>query len=482
MRTASRKRRAPARSVRRSSEIMPPKPSHLALRERVLRMRSQAGVVHARDLRLLLEPVRQRERAARSAAPCAAPASSRRAARGSCRTGPAIAPTAFCRKPSRSRSASWRGSLPTTATPPITSEWPFRYLVVECTTMSKPSSSGRCTHGLAKVLSATRDDAARAADLGDRAQVGQPQQRVGRRLDPDQLACRAAAPPRRPRGSVRSTKLKRWPALRLRTALEQAEGAAVDVVARDDVRAGVEQLEHGRDRGQAGGEREGLRAAFEVGDAALERPARRVVRAAVVEALVHARALLHVGRGRVDRRHDRAGRSGRATGRRGSRGWRSRASSAVVAWVCAHVKRSPQVVQQVEARDQAVEARRVGDDRDQAAVEHGLELGQAGARAAASAGASVIALATGRGSAPASACTLSSRSDSSITPTSLPPSSTGSCDTSASRMRWKAVSSVSSGADADDAAVLEAARDQVAQVAVARAARSRPWSIIHWSL
>jgi len=37
----------------------------------------------------------------------------------------------------------------------MTSEWPFRYLVVECTTMSKPSSRGRCTQGEAKVLSHT---------------------------------------------------------------------------------------------------------------------------------------------------------------------------------------------------------------------------------------------------------------------------------------------------------------------------------------
>ena len=35
------------------------------------------------------------------------------------------------------------------------SEWPLRYLVAECTTISKPSSSGRWIHGLAKVLSAT---------------------------------------------------------------------------------------------------------------------------------------------------------------------------------------------------------------------------------------------------------------------------------------------------------------------------------------
>ena len=70
----------------------------------------------------------------------------------------------------------------------------------------------------------------------------------------------------------------------------------------------------------ARGERERLRAAFEVGNAALQRPSRRVVRTAVVEAFVHARALLHEGRGRVDRRHDRAGRRvGRLAGVDGAR-------------------------------------------------------------------------------------------------------------------------------------------------------------------
>ena len=39
--------------------------------------------------------------------------------------------------------------------PPTTSEWPPRYLVVEWTTAVAPSSSGRWTIGVAKVLSTT---------------------------------------------------------------------------------------------------------------------------------------------------------------------------------------------------------------------------------------------------------------------------------------------------------------------------------------
>ena len=33
--------------------------------------------------------------------------------------------------------------------------WPFRYLVVLCSTRSQPKASGRCSAGLAKVLSTT---------------------------------------------------------------------------------------------------------------------------------------------------------------------------------------------------------------------------------------------------------------------------------------------------------------------------------------
>ena len=66
--------------------------------------------------------------------------------------GAGTAPTAFCRKPIDAASSS-----STTATnPPTTSEWPPRYLVVECTTTSAPSSSGRCRYGVANVLSTTQ--------------------------------------------------------------------------------------------------------------------------------------------------------------------------------------------------------------------------------------------------------------------------------------------------------------------------------------
>ena len=58
---------------------------------------------------------------------------------------------AFCRNASLAPSS---GSATTTA-PPTTSEWPPMYFVVEWSTTSAPSSSGRCRDGEAKVLSTT---------------------------------------------------------------------------------------------------------------------------------------------------------------------------------------------------------------------------------------------------------------------------------------------------------------------------------------
>src|SRR5690606_40265690 len=62
--------------------------------------------------------------------------------------GLGTAPAELRRKNSRSRNSS---ELVITA-PPTTSEWPPRYLVVECTTTSAPSSSGVCRYGVANVL------------------------------------------------------------------------------------------------------------------------------------------------------------------------------------------------------------------------------------------------------------------------------------------------------------------------------------------
>ena len=167
---------------------MPPKPLHLALRQRVLRVRfAGPGRARARPCGCDFEPLRQRRARSRCGAPCAAPASSRRAARGSCRTARRSRPPRSAGRPAARATRPGARRAPTIATPPITSEWPFRYLVVECTTMSKPSSSGRCTNGLAKVLSATAISRARGQICGQRAQVDQLSSGLARRLDPQHL-------------------------------------------------------------------------------------------------------------------------------------------------------------------------------------------------------------------------------------------------------------------------------------------------------
>src|SRR5690606_25337414 len=154
--------------------------------------------------------------------------------------------------------------------------------------------------------------------------------------------------------------------------LEQAEGAAVDVVHADDVAAAVQRVQHGGGGGKAAGEGEAAAAAFQGGDAALVGEAGRVVAAAVLEALVHARAGLHVGRGGVDRRHHRA--RARVGGLAGVDGPGAQA----VLFVFAHVRprggggsasAPAQVVQQVDAGDQAEEFLLIHDDGHVAAVE-----------------------------------------------------------------------------------------------------------------
>ena len=74
-----------------------------------------------------------------------------RAAPATNRTGSRIAPAAFW----MNRSHSMSSSRTATTMPPTLSLWPFRYFVVLWTTRSAPNSIGRCTYGLANVLSTT---------------------------------------------------------------------------------------------------------------------------------------------------------------------------------------------------------------------------------------------------------------------------------------------------------------------------------------
>src|SRR5213082_279528 len=143
------------------------------------------------------------------------------------------------------------------------------------------------------------------------AQGDQRQQRVGRALRPHQSRVGTDGAGER-RGVRQIDERDAVSGRALAHVLQQAVAAAVQIVHGDDVRAGIQQLEHRGDRGHAGGEGEAGRAPFQARQRRLQRVARRVARARVIVALVHAGTRLHVGGGRVDRRHDRPGERIRA--------------------------------------------------------------------------------------------------------------------------------------------------------------------------
>ncbi len=158
---------------------------HLPLRERVLRMALQARVVHALDLRVRLAgTARSRARCAQCRSMRSASVLMPRSVRNES-NGPGHAPERVLQVAEALRAAGCRRAR--SPRRPTQSEWPFRYLVVECTTISKPCSSGRWMKGVAKVLSQTlispccarnaRPQPLRSTSL---------QQRIGRRLHPDQ--------------------------------------------------------------------------------------------------------------------------------------------------------------------------------------------------------------------------------------------------------------------------------------------------------
>ncbi|MNV51548.1 hypothetical protein D3C71_1436000 [compost metagenome] len=143
-------------------------------------------------------------------------------------------------------------------------------------------------------------------DGGHRGDIHDLEHRVGRGFDPDHLRLRGDRGLERGQvGQVDEAELQVGGALT--HALEQAEGAAVDIVHRHHVAAGVQQLHHRGTGGHARGERETAAAAFQGRHAALVGEAGGIVGARVLKALVFAGAGLGVGGGRVDRRHHRAG-------------------------------------------------------------------------------------------------------------------------------------------------------------------------------
>jgi hypothetical protein len=147
---------------------------------------------------------------------------------------------------------------------------------------------------------------ARARDLGGGGDIHDLQHGIGRSLQPDHPGLR----PQRPLQGARLLQLGEGeiqPGRALAHAAEQAEGAAVQVVTGNDMIAAVQQFEQGRGGGHAGSEREAANPPLQVGDAFFVSVPCRVVAARVLPSLVLPGTALHVGRTRVDRRHDGAG-------------------------------------------------------------------------------------------------------------------------------------------------------------------------------
>src|SRR5690606_35876082 len=147
--------------------------------------------------------------------------------------------------------------------------------------------------------------AARVGDLDQPRDVEDAEERVRRRLDPEQLRLG-------PEGGldgvgVGEVEEGEGEAERLEHLRHEAEGAAVEVVRRDDVVAGAERLEEGVGGGDAGGEGDAVGGPLERGEVALEGRPRGVRDAGVLVAVVDAGGLLDVRAREVDRRHDGAG-------------------------------------------------------------------------------------------------------------------------------------------------------------------------------
>jgi hypothetical protein len=159
-----------------------------------------------------------------------------------------------------------------TSAPPTTSLWPPRYFVDEVPAVRQRRLQVRRREGVV----GHRQRPALLGERGDGGEVEATQQRVGRRLQHDQLRVRLE------RGRhlrvVGHVDERRRHAELLVQGLQDAVRAAVQVVAGDDVVAAAQQVEHTVDRRHAAGEAEAEAPAFERGEVLLQRRAGRVVR------------------------------------------------------------------------------------------------------------------------------------------------------------------------------------------------------------
>ncbi len=152
--------------------------------------------------------------------------------------------------------------------PPSTSLWPPRNFVELWMTRSAPSSSGRCSTGLAKVLStATIAPAPCTSSLTASRSTMRSSGLVGDSSHTNRVrSVIAAAIASRSVGSTDGE----GDAVAAEDLVEEPEGAAVHILGEDHVVPGVEQQHHRRGRGQAGREGETVLRVLERREALLE--------------------------------------------------------------------------------------------------------------------------------------------------------------------------------------------------------------------
>ena len=137
------------------------------------------------------------------------------------------------------------------------------------------------------------NDFSLARDFRDRFQINEFQQRITRRFDPDHARvwfnC-ALEIFRVSQIDIGKIKIRRAAP----HSIKQPKRAAVKVIARDDMRATFEQLEHCRHRSQTGCKGEPARSAFQIGNALFIGQPRWINRPRVIVTFMFSRAFLHV--------------------------------------------------------------------------------------------------------------------------------------------------------------------------------------------
>ena len=144
------------------------------------------------------------------------------------------------------------------------------------------------------------------SEIGGGAEVGDPHDRVARRLDEEQSG--RGSEGSLDRVEIGGIHVAERQLIARQDLVEEPERPAVDVVGDDHVIARLEHRRDGIDRRHARRERKRRLAGLHRGDVAFERGARRVLRPGVFVALVPAERVLDVGGRLINRRDDRSGR------------------------------------------------------------------------------------------------------------------------------------------------------------------------------